>query len=303
MKEVHMKDVAKAADVSIATVSYTLNNVPNQQISEKTRERIFEACRKMGYHPNLTARTLASKKSGLIGILYVKDKNVKNLWNSLDYSRFLFDIEAGLSKSGYQVLFSCVDAQKPELNLILQRELDGVILLDVNEDMFYKISDIFKVPIIIVDGYLDDKLFHKVVPDYGGAIKKAAELLRAKPEFLIANMVNNKGVIKTITECAGVKNEDIFFAGTPGKLTEFLARRREQKGIVVGEIIGEYVSHIINPQNFVTVCSYDMPEVLPENQKKVVFSKKRSDVVTEIILTYLKDNYAFKNNKYTIISV
>lgn len=62
-------DVARLANVSTATVSYVLNNVAGQRISEQTRAAVRGAAAQLGYRPNLAARNLASGGSGVV--LYV----------------------------------------------------------------------------------------------------------------------------------------------------------------------------------------------------------------------------------------
>lgn len=62
-------DVARLANVSTATVSYVLNNVEGQRISEQTRAAVRSAAATLGYRPNLAARNLASGGSGVV--LYV----------------------------------------------------------------------------------------------------------------------------------------------------------------------------------------------------------------------------------------
>ena len=61
-------DVALAAGVSRATVSFVLNDKPNSRVSDDTRHRVLEAARLLGYTPNTAARSLASGEavSGLL---------------------------------------------------------------------------------------------------------------------------------------------------------------------------------------------------------------------------------------------
>ncbi|MEV0581648.1 LacI family DNA-binding transcriptional regulator [Nonomuraea sp. NPDC050310] len=59
-------DVARAAGVSQATVSYVLNDNPNARVSEKTRERVREAAARLGYVPHASARALRTGHSGLV---------------------------------------------------------------------------------------------------------------------------------------------------------------------------------------------------------------------------------------------
>lgn len=62
-------DVARLAKVSTATVSYVLNNVSGQRISEQTQRAVRDAAAQLGYRPNLAARNLAVGGSGVV--LYI----------------------------------------------------------------------------------------------------------------------------------------------------------------------------------------------------------------------------------------
>ena len=64
--QVTRADVARHANVSPATVSYVLNDVKNQTISESTRMAVRRAAAELGYRPNLAARNLAAGSSGVV---------------------------------------------------------------------------------------------------------------------------------------------------------------------------------------------------------------------------------------------
>jgi DNA-binding LacI/PurR family transcriptional regulator len=59
-------DVAREAGVSRATVSYVLNDTPNQRIPEATRRRVWEAVERLGYAPSAAARTLRRGRSDVV---------------------------------------------------------------------------------------------------------------------------------------------------------------------------------------------------------------------------------------------
>ncbi|MCX4767313.1 LacI family transcriptional regulator [Streptomyces sp. NBC_01275] len=65
-------DVAKEAGVSQTTVSYVLNDVPNQKISEQTRRRVLDAVVKLGYKPSAAARALRLGRSDLV-LMFLPD--------------------------------------------------------------------------------------------------------------------------------------------------------------------------------------------------------------------------------------
>ena len=62
-----IRDIAKAANVSTAAVSYVINDKPG--VSEETRLKIQRIMREMNYRPNPQARGLAAKRTGMLGLM------------------------------------------------------------------------------------------------------------------------------------------------------------------------------------------------------------------------------------------
>lgn len=69
-----IRDIAKMANVSPATVSKILNNTGS--ISKETRDKVMAIVEQTGYRPTFSAKSLATKKSNLIGIIYAGKVNV-----------------------------------------------------------------------------------------------------------------------------------------------------------------------------------------------------------------------------------
>lgn len=61
-KKVTIKDVAREAGVSVATVSYVVNGRTDLRISDETRKRVLHVINLLNYSPNQTAKALASNK-------------------------------------------------------------------------------------------------------------------------------------------------------------------------------------------------------------------------------------------------
>jgi LacI family transcriptional regulator len=68
VRRASINDVAKLAGVAIKTVSRVLNNEPN--VREETRAKVLAAVKRLNYHPSLSARGLASRRSYLVGLVY-----------------------------------------------------------------------------------------------------------------------------------------------------------------------------------------------------------------------------------------
>ena len=76
-----MKDIAERAKVSIATVSYVLNESGN--VGEETKKKVLEVIKELNYRPNLIAKSLKMKKTNTIGVI-VEDMTVFNAPNIID---------------------------------------------------------------------------------------------------------------------------------------------------------------------------------------------------------------------------
>ena len=95
MKNVTLKDVAKAAGVSYATVSRALSG--SSQIGSETRERVLKLCDEMGYTTNFVARSMVTKRTNLIGLVV---PSVDNLF----LSELAYHAEVSARAHGYNIM-------------------------------------------------------------------------------------------------------------------------------------------------------------------------------------------------------
>ena len=86
-----IKDVAKLAGVSPSTVTRVLQD--KSSISEATKKKVRKAMETLNYHPNVNARSLASKKTNVIGVVLPED-SVAFYQNS-----FFPDVIRGIAQS------------------------------------------------------------------------------------------------------------------------------------------------------------------------------------------------------------
>lgn len=112
-----IKDVAKHADVSIATVSRIINN--KGAISEKTRQKVYESMKELNYLPNEMARALQKKKSNMIGLI------VPSIQYEF-FGRLAEVIEETCHAHGYKLML-CRSGENED------RELEMVSMLESNK--------------------------------------------------------------------------------------------------------------------------------------------------------------------------
>lgn len=133
MSSVTIRDVARAAGVSTATVSYVLNN--SRRVSEETRQRVLQAARHLSYRANITARNLQANETRLIGYSW-RPSPVDQFNPILD--KFLQAIAEAAARHDYRILaFPTVDVHE-ELSvyeeMMLIGQVDGFILTNTNFD-------------------------------------------------------------------------------------------------------------------------------------------------------------------------
>ncbi len=114
-------DVARLAGVSVAVVSYVLNN--KSFVKEETRRKVLAAMEELGYTPNLTARSLKTRKSGQLAVL-------TNFIGNPFEAGILLHLEEAARKHGYMTAYRSYDADRePELLAQLAGRVDGIVLL------------------------------------------------------------------------------------------------------------------------------------------------------------------------------
>ena len=128
-----IKDVAREAGVSIATVSYVLNN-KTEAISEDTRSRVWTAVNTIGYRPNVTARNLRSSRSKLIGYAW---HNIQAGQVNTVLDRFTYSLAASAERAGYHMLtftYSMDDPIPVYDELIRTGRVDAFVLASTVRD-------------------------------------------------------------------------------------------------------------------------------------------------------------------------
>ncbi len=129
MKKVTSQDVAKLAGVSRTTVSLVLNDVPGTHIPESTKQRVIDAARKLHYYPAAAARSLASGKTHVIGLVLCEGPD------KVSADAFLPDVMRGIadevSSHDYTLLFHtgvAPDDPNSYMKLVRGHHVDGLIV-------------------------------------------------------------------------------------------------------------------------------------------------------------------------------
>jgi LacI family transcriptional regulator len=134
-----IKDVAKEAGVSIATVSRVLNDI--DVVNEDTKKKVLDAIKKLGYRPNIVARSLKTQRTKTIGILLPDISNqlypeivrgAEDVSNIYDYNIILCNSDLDIEK------------EKEYLRVLKEKMVDGVIYMSssLNSEILELINEL-----------------------------------------------------------------------------------------------------------------------------------------------------------------
>ncbi|WP_353655196.1 LacI family DNA-binding transcriptional regulator [Clostridium sp. WB02_MRS01] len=168
-------DVSEHAHVSIATVSRVINGNPN--VSEKTRKRVLDVMKELGYTPNVFARSLGLNTMKTIGIMCADSSDP---W----LAEAIYYLEKELRGNGYDSLLCCTgylpETKKKYLELLRSKRVDAIILTGSHyieakpKDNAYLLEAAKDLPIMLVNGQLDGEQIYSTVCDDHAAVYDAA---------------------------------------------------------------------------------------------------------------------------------
>ncbi len=167
--KMRIKDVAREAGVSTATVSHVINNT--RFVSEATRAKVLRAIERCDYYPNALARSLASGRSSTLGLL------ISDIANPF-FPELVKSIETVAYDKGYEVILANTDYNEERtLNAVkrfIERKVAGVALMtsEFDQGLIHELTR-QRVPVVFLDIGSPGVCMSSVVVDYETGISEA----------------------------------------------------------------------------------------------------------------------------------
>jgi LacI family transcriptional regulator len=133
-RRVTSREVAERAGVSRATVSFVLNGVRANRVSDATRQRVLRVARELGYVPDAAARSLVSGRAGTIGLLV---NHAQHLGVDSFINQALHSLTEMCGDRGYRLLIETSDLTRgacADAGLAEARRIDGLVVINPNPD-------------------------------------------------------------------------------------------------------------------------------------------------------------------------
>ncbi len=168
-----IKDVAREAGVSTATVSHVINNT--RFVSEEVRARVYQAVERCGYYPNAHARSLASGRSQTLGLV------VSDISNPF-FPELIKSIEAAAFERGYNVILLNTNYDPERAAEYVRRlselKMAGVALLtsELDSELFHEITR-RQVSVVFDSADAAGERMSNICVDYAAGIEEAVRHL------------------------------------------------------------------------------------------------------------------------------
>ena len=287
-KKVTVKDVAREAGVSVATVSYIMNNRTDQKISEATRKKVLQIANLLNYTPSSVAKSLATGRNSIIGISYSLDDATPT--RNLELTIFINMLIERLNRLKYDVIFMPVNPTSDTVSV--NRNIDGIIAIDLTNKDFVRLADNCFVPVISVDMLINDDLFYQIYSDIPQLIKKASEYL-GDDFYFVLDKYKNEDYLSFLTE--SLPQERILFY-SPELLSDF-TKLKGKKALILGSYLALILRTYINDQDMTVISSLEsealLPDSIPVLQNDI---SKKANLAINILLNAMDRRFDVKHD-------
>ena len=276
-KKITVRDVAKEAGVSVATVSYILNNRPDQKISAATRKKVLQIANLLNYKPSHAAKSLAEGRNNIIGITYqLKQENPAR---NLEVMALANRLIPQLARHNYDVLFLQIPDTTEDASV--SRNVDAILAIDLTHAEFRALADSYLVPIIGIDMVINDNLFYQVYTDYPSLVQDAISGLNTEDYYVLTDRFANENYLALLQDI--VPKEKLFFYDSLDK--QVAEHVKQSKVIVLGTYLALLAQSFLSPANMLVITSEEAAALLPSGTKTLYINvEKKANLSINLLL-------------------
>ena len=158
MERITIKDVARLAEVSVATVSYIVNGIHEDRYTPDTKRKVLQIVNLYNYQPSRLAQSFALSKSRNVIILTEKHSSILQKAESYDFLRLFCKT---FERLGYSPIIQ-TSSENTRADMA-----DAILCVGMEEEKFRRFAQENFVPLISVDAKINDELFFQIYQDFG----------------------------------------------------------------------------------------------------------------------------------------
>src|SRR6478735_11294200 len=211
-KQVSVRQIARIANVSVATVSLVINDHP--RISTATKKRIRRIMEEIGYRPNRLAQNLSRKDTQMLAVIL---PSLNHAFADKYFGELISGICDRARKLGFKIMLEQATPEfikdRQHIELFERRFVDGVLCLG-NSDRHPFLTDFAAAnyPMIVVNNYFPQWNLDYAVCDYRGGAEQAMNYLLQLGHRRIG-IIMGSGRVRTARDVVEVYEQKLHEAG------------------------------------------------------------------------------------------
>ena len=290
MSKATIKDVAKVADVSIATVSRVINNIDN--VKPALKERVQNAIKALGFEPNQLARGLKNDVTHTIGVI------ISDMANPF-FMGLTREIEKKVNEIGYILLVVSTD-DNPEkelkyIRVMAEKRVDGIIISSTgkNEDYLNSMAE-SGIPVIFVDRKPFKHKLDCVYMDKAYAMYNITNMLLSKGHKRISIVMGSREIMTNFDRFAGYARS-IHEANMPldndlimyGEFTEAFGRQALKEIVKMADRPTAIISGSVQITRGILIEAKQLGMTIPDDFSLISYGNIDMSTLISPTLTYI----------------
>ena len=287
-KKATVRDIAAKAGVSVATVSYVLNDKKDTKISDATRKKVLQVANLLNYSiPEKYKNVDAKQGVYTIGVMYElkpdtpsRNAEIMSLINLLA-ERFI--------RIGFSFQLIPIESEA-ELSKPVQG-LDGIIAIDLESASFKQMSNQYFIPILCLDMIINDFLFYQIHTDMESLVSKAKDIL-GDDFYIVTDKYNNEGYRDYIASAAP-DNQILFFSEIAQNA---FSKVKNKQILAFGLQSGLTLSQYAGCKDLVIVTNDASPSIYSALTKTIHHDiEKKANLAMNIMMNALEKKFDVKH--------
>ena len=287
-KKATVRDIAAKAGVSVATVSYVLNDKKDTKISDATRKKVLQVANLLNYSIPEKYKNMDARKSACtIGVMYQLKADTPS--RNMEIMTLINLLAERFFRIGFNCQLIPIESEAEYKKPV--EGLDGIIAIDLEENIFKQMSGQYFIPILCLDMMINDFLFYQIHTDMESIIAQAKEILGA--DFcLVIDKYNNNRYLDYISAVAP-GGKALFFSDIEEDGFKELKGRNV---LVFGSHLGMILQHYSKCKDMVIITSEEAPHIYTDSTKTIHLDiEKKANLAMNIMMNAIEKKFDVKH--------
>ncbi|WP_026512260.1 MULTISPECIES: LacI family DNA-binding transcriptional regulator [unclassified Butyrivibrio] len=287
-KKATVRDIARQAGVSVATVSYVLNDKKGAKISDSTRKKVLQVANMLNYSiPEKYKSGTERKETYSIGVVYALTPESPS--RSAEIMQLISLLAERFARMKYKFILIPMEPSADSYEPV--SGLDGIIAIDLNEHDFKIMSGNYYVPVLCLDMMINDFLFYQIHTDIETLVKTASEKF-GNDFYLITDKYYNEGYLQYLS-LAMPKGKFFIYSEMSDKDFKKLENK---KVLVLGTFLGLEVKQFISEANLIVISTLDSENTVPPKSLTIHNDiNKKANLAVNIMMNALEKKFDVKH--------